>query len=120
MRERGDGVVVNFASGSYRGNDPQLAVYGAAKAANVSFTKTLAKEVGRDGIRVNCVSPGTVRTPATEEWVQKHEEAISKSYALGRIGEPEEIANVVALLASDAMGWVTGEVVHVDGGYERR
>jgi NAD(P)-dependent dehydrogenase (short-subunit alcohol dehydrogenase family) len=120
MRERGDGVVVNFASGSYRGNDPQLAVYGAAKAANVSFTKTLAKEVGRDGIRVNCVSPGTVRTPATEEWVQKHEEAISKSYALGRIGEPEEVANVVALLASDAMGWVTGEVVHVDGGYERR
>lgn len=120
MLERGDGTIINFASGSYRGNDPGLSIYGAAKAANVSFTKTLAKEVGSDGIRVNCVSPGTVRTPATEEWLEKHEDAIAESYALKRVGEPEEVANVVALLASDATGWVTGEVVHVDGGYIRR
>ncbi|QLG63911.1 SDR family NAD(P)-dependent oxidoreductase [Halorarum salinum] len=120
MKARGEGVVVNFASGSYRGNDPGLSVYGAAKAANVSFTKTLAKEVGEDGVRVNCVSPGTVRTPATEEWVAEHEDAIAEAYALKRIGEPEEVANVVALLASEATGWVTGEVVHVDGGYVRR
>lgn len=120
MLAREAGAVVNFASGSYRGNDPGLSVYGAAKAANVSFTKTLAKEVGGDGIRVNCVSPGTVRTPATEEWVGKYEDTIAESYALRRIGEPEDVANVVALLASDATGWVTGEVVHVDGGYLRR
>ncbi|MXR19353.1 SDR family NAD(P)-dependent oxidoreductase [Halobacterium bonnevillei] len=120
MREREDGVVVNFASGSYTGNDPGLSVYGAAKAANVSFTKTLAKEVGSDGVRVNCVSPGTVRTPAVEEWVRKHEETIAESYALKRIGEPEDVANVVAFLASDVSAWVTGEVVHVDGGYIRR
>jgi NAD(P)-dependent dehydrogenase (short-subunit alcohol dehydrogenase family) len=120
MLQRGDGTVVNFASGSYRGNDPGLSVYGAAKAANVSFTKTLAKEVGSDGVRVNCVSPGTVRSPATEEWVRKHEETIAESYALKRIGEPEDVASVVAFLASEAAGWVTGEVVHVDGGYLRR
>ncbi|WP_435064393.1 SDR family NAD(P)-dependent oxidoreductase [Halobaculum sp. EA56] len=120
MLARGSGRIVNFASGSYRGNDPGLSVYGAAKAANVSFTKTLAKEVGPDGIRVNCVSPGTVRTPATEEWVEQYEDTIAESYALERIGEPEDVANVVALLASDATGWVTGEVVHVDGGYLRR
>jgi NAD(P)-dependent dehydrogenase (short-subunit alcohol dehydrogenase family) len=120
MIERGNGAIINFASGSYRGNDPQLSVYGAAKAANVSFTKTLAKEVGGDGIRVNCVSPGTVRTPATEEWVEKHEETIAESYALRRIGEPEEVANAVTFLASDAASWVSGEVVHVDGGYIRR
>lgn len=120
MLEREDGVVVNFASGSYTGNDPGLSVYGASKAANVSFTKTLAREVGSDGIRVNCVSPGTVRTPAVEEWVRKHEETIAESYALKRIGEPEDVANVVAFLASDASSWVTGEVVHVDGGYVRR
>ena len=119
MIERGDGSVINFASGSYTGNDPGMSVYGAAKAANVSFTKTVAKEVGPDGVRVNCVSPGTVRTPATDELLQAHEEAIAESYALERVGEPEEIANTVALLASDAMGWVTGEVVHVDGGYLR-
>ncbi|MDR9431721.1 MAG: SDR family oxidoreductase [Natronomonas sp.] len=120
MLARGSGEIVNFASGSYWGNDPGLSVYGAAKAANVSFTKTLAKEVGPDGIRVNCVAPGTVRTPATEEWLEKYEDTIAESYALERVGEPEEVANVVALLASDATSWVTGEVVHVDGGYIRR
>lgn len=120
MLARERGRIVNFASGSYWGNDPGLSVYGAAKAANVSFTKTLSKEVGPSGIRVNCVSPGTVRTPATEEWVRKYEETIAESYALERIGEPEEVANIVALLASDATSWVTGEVVHVDGGYLRR
>lgn len=120
MLERESGKIVNFASGSYTGNDPGLAVYGAAKAANVSFTKTLAKEVGGDGIRVNCVSPGTVRTPATAKWVSEHEASIAEAYALGRIGEPEDVANVVALLASDVTSWVTGEVVHVDGGYLRR
>ncbi|UIP01491.1 SDR family oxidoreductase (plasmid) [Halobaculum sp. CBA1158] len=120
MVARGRGTIVNFASGSYRGNDPGLAVYGAAKAANVSFTKTIAKEVGPDGVRVNCVSPGTVRTPATEDWLDAHEDTIAKSYALERVGEPEDVANVVALLAGEATGWVTGEVVHVDGGYLRR
>lgn len=120
MIARESGTIVNFASGSYRGNDPQLTVYGAAKAANVSFTKTLSKEVGSDGIRVNCVSPGTVRTPATEDWLDKYEDTIAESYALERVGEPEDVANVVALLASDMTSWVTGEVVHVDGGYLRR
>jgi NAD(P)-dependent dehydrogenase (short-subunit alcohol dehydrogenase family) len=120
MIARGEGVVINFASGSYRGNDPRLSIYGAAKAANVSFTKTLAKEVGSEGIRVNCVSPGTVRTQATEEWIDNYEDSISESYALKRVGEPQEVANIVALLASDIAGWVTGEVVHVDGGYLRR
>lgn len=120
LLEGDSGTVVNFASGSYKGNDPGLATYGAAKAANVSFTKTLAKEVGPDGVRVNCVSPGTVRTPAVKEWVENHEETIAESYALRRIGEPEEIADVVSFLASDAASWVTGEVVHVDGGYLRR
>jgi len=120
MLARGSGSIVNFASGSYRGNDPGLSVYGAAKAANVSFTKTLAKEVGPEGIRVNCVSPGTVRTPVTADWLDEHEAAVAESYALERVGEPGEVADVVALLASDAAGWVTGEVVHVDGGYLRR
>ena len=120
MLARGRGTIVNFASGSYRGNDPGLSVYGAAKAANVSFTKTLAKEVGPEGIRVNCVAPGTVRTPATAEWLDGYEETIAESYALERVGEPGEVADVVALLSCDATSWVTGEVVHVDGGYLRR
>ena len=119
MAERGSGVIINFASDSYKGNDPGLSVYGAAKAANVSFTKTLSNEVGGDGIRVNCVSPGTTRTPATSEWIDEYEEKILDSYALDRLGEPEDIANMVALLCSDAADWVTGQTVSVNGGYIR-
>lgn len=114
------GTVINYASSSYRGNDPGLSVYGAAKAANRSFTKTLAKEVGNSGVRVNCVCPGTVRTPATEEFIQKYEEKMIDSYALDRIGEPDDVARAVVFLASDAADWITGETLHVDGGYVRR
>lgn len=120
MLEREAGTVINYASSSYRGNDPGLSVYGAAKAANRSFTKTLAKEVGGQGVRVNCVCPGTVRTPATEAFVEKYEEQLADAYALGRVGEPEEVADAVVFLASDAARWITGETLHVDGGYVRR
>jgi NAD(P)-dependent dehydrogenase (short-subunit alcohol dehydrogenase family) len=119
MVERGTGKIVNFASDSYKGNDPGLSVYGGAKAANVSFTKTLSHEVGGEGVRVNCVSPGTTRTPATSDWIDEHEEGILKSYALSRIGEPADIANAVAFLCSDAADWVTGQVLSVNGGYIR-
>ncbi|MGQ4555362.1 glucose 1-dehydrogenase [Halobellus sp. GM3] len=120
MVERGEGAVINYASASYRGNDPGLSVYGAAKAANRSFTKTLAAEVGEAGVRVNCVSPGTVETPATEDFVEKYREKLGDAYALGRVGQPEEVAKGVVFLASDAASWITGETLHVDGGYLRR
>ncbi|MFC7203256.1 SDR family NAD(P)-dependent oxidoreductase [Haloferax namakaokahaiae] len=120
MVERNEGVVINYASSSYRGNDPGLAVYGAAKAANKSFTKTMAKEVGGAGVRVNCVCPGTVETPSTTEWIEKYREKLGESYALERVGQPAEVANAVVFLASDAASWITGETVHVDGGYIRR
>jgi len=119
MTDRGAGAIVNFASDSYKGNDPGLAVYGAAKAANVSFTGTVSQEVGTEGVRVNCVSPGTTRTPATEEWIEEYEEKILESYALERLGEPEDIADTVTFLCSDAASWVTGRVLSVNGGYNR-
>ncbi|MFT4949883.1 MAG: NAD(P)-dependent dehydrogenase (short-subunit alcohol dehydrogenase family) [Natronomonas sp.] len=119
MTERGEGAIVNFASDSYKGNDPGLPVYGAAKAANVSFTGTVSQEVGEDGVRVNCVSPGTTRTPATEEWIEEYEEKILESYAMDRLGEPEDIADAVTFLCSDAAAWVTGRVLSVNGGYNR-
>jgi NAD(P)-dependent dehydrogenase (short-subunit alcohol dehydrogenase family) len=119
MIDRGEGAIVNFASDSWKGNDPGLAVYGACKAANVSFTSTVAKEVGEEGVRVNCVSPGTTRTPATEDWIDEYEDAILESYALERLGEPEDIADGVAFLCSDAASWVTGQTLSVNGGYAR-
>jgi 3-oxoacyl-[acyl-carrier protein] reductase/2-hydroxycyclohexanecarboxyl-CoA dehydrogenase len=120
MVDRGEGVVINYASASYRGNDPGLAVYGAAKAANRSFTKTVAAEVGEAGVRVNCVCPGTVETPSTREFVETYREKLADSYALGRVGQPAEVAAAVTFLASDAASWITGETIHVDGGYLRR
>ncbi|UHQ96127.1 SDR family NAD(P)-dependent oxidoreductase [Natrinema halophilum] len=119
MIERGDGAIVNFASDSYKGNDPGLAVYGAAKAANVSFTGTVSKEVGDEGIRINCISPGTTRTPATEDWIDEYEEKILESYALDRLGRPEDIADGVTFLCSDAADWITGQTLSVNGGYVR-
>jgi NAD(P)-dependent dehydrogenase (short-subunit alcohol dehydrogenase family) len=119
MTERGSGAIVNFASDSYKGNDPGLSVYGGAKAANVSFTSTISKEVGGDGVRVNCLSPGTTRTPATEDWIDDYEEKILESYALDRVGEPEDIADGVVFLCSDAADWVTGQTLSVNGGYFR-
>jgi 3-oxoacyl-[acyl-carrier protein] reductase/2-hydroxycyclohexanecarboxyl-CoA dehydrogenase len=120
MVDRGEGVVINYASASYRGNDPGLAVYGAAKAANRSFTKTVAAEVGEAGVRVNCVCPGTVETPSTREFVETYRQKLADSYALGRVGQPAEVAAAVTFLASDAASWITGETIHVDGGYLRR
>ncbi|MFC7157152.1 SDR family NAD(P)-dependent oxidoreductase [Halomarina halobia] len=120
MIDQGSGAIVNFASDSYKGNDPGLAVYGAAKAANVSLTKTVAHEVGKEGIRVNCVSPGTTETPATEDVVERYRERmIEHSYDLDRLGQPTDIADAVAFLASDAADWITGQTLSVNGGYVR-
>lgn len=120
MVEQDDGgAIVNFASDSFKGNDPGLSVYGAAKAGNVSFTRTVAHENGGDGVRVNCLSPGTTETPATAEWIDEYEDRILESYALDRIGQPADHADAVAFLCSDAAGWVTGEVLSVNGGYIR-
>jgi NAD(P)-dependent dehydrogenase (short-subunit alcohol dehydrogenase family) len=119
MTERGSGSIVNFASDSYKGNDPGLAVYGAAKAGNVSFTGTVAKEVGEDGVRINCLSPGTTYTPATEDWLDEYGEKVLESYALDRLGQPEDIADGVTFLCSDAADWITGETLSVNGGYFR-
>ena len=119
MIEQEGGCVINYASDSYKGNDPSLAVYGGAKAANVAFTMNVAKEVGEHGIRLNIVSPGTTETPATEEWIDKYRDKILESYALDRLGTPQDIANTVVFLASDAADWITAEVMSVNGGYIR-
>jgi NAD(P)-dependent dehydrogenase (short-subunit alcohol dehydrogenase family) len=119
MIDRGSGVIINFGSESYKGNDPGLSIYGSAKAANVSFSKTLAHEVGEDGIRVNLISPSTTRTPSTEDWIEANEEKILDSYALDRLGEPEDMGDAVAFLCSNAASWITGRALSVNGGYIR-
>jgi NAD(P)-dependent dehydrogenase (short-subunit alcohol dehydrogenase family) len=117
MREQGGGAVVNFASDSYQGQDPNLTMYGATKAGVVTFTKSVAKELGEYDIRVNCISPSTTWTPSTEDWLNKYGDDVVENYPLGRLGYPEDHANAAVFLASDAADWVTGQVLSVNGGF---
>ena len=117
LKENGGGVVVNFASDSYQGQDPNLTVYAAAKAGVVTFTKSLAKELGEHNIRVNCISPSTTWSGSTEEWLDEHGDKVAAQYPLGRLGEPSDHANAVVFLSSDAADWITGQVLSVNGGF---
>ncbi|MFF4755615.1 SDR family NAD(P)-dependent oxidoreductase [Streptomyces sp. NPDC002514] len=114
------GSIVTMASGAVDTGGPGLLCYGAAKAAVVQLTKTLATEVGRHGIRVNAVAPGWIRTPMTERHdhaTQTHTEALmSRMAPLGRVGTAEEIAHAVLYLASDASSFTTGQILRPNGG----
>lgn len=117
MIDRGGGSVISLISDSYQGHDPDLTVYAAAKAALVTFTKSLSKEVGEHGIRVNAISPGTTETPATEAWIEQYGDKVVQAYPLGRLGQPEDHAYAAAFLASDAADWITGQTLSVNGGF---
>jgi NAD(P)-dependent dehydrogenase (short-subunit alcohol dehydrogenase family) len=125
MRERGGGSIVFLSSVQGYVTLPGCVPYAATKAGLVAAARALAVEVGADGIRVNAVAPGTIDTPMLQRDLggMNREEAASfldrvkRANALGRIGEPREIADVVVFLASDAASYVTGTSIVVDGGY---
>ncbi|KOV58271.1 SDR family NAD(P)-dependent oxidoreductase [Streptomyces sp. MMG1121] len=114
------GSIVTMASGAVDTGGPGLLCYGAAKAAVVQLTKTLANEVGRHGIRVNAVAPGWIRTPMTERHdreAQAHTEGtMARMAPLGRVGEPDDVAHAVLYLASDASAFTTGQILRPNGG----
>ncbi|MEU9208129.1 SDR family NAD(P)-dependent oxidoreductase [Streptomyces sp. NPDC048415] len=113
------GSVITMASSAIDTGGPGLFCYGAAKAAVVQLTKTLATEVGPHGIRVNAVAPGWTRTPMTDRHgeAQAHTEAfMARLSPLGRVGEPEDIAHAVLHLASDASAFTTGQILRPNGG----
>jgi NAD(P)-dependent dehydrogenase (short-subunit alcohol dehydrogenase family) len=113
-----DGCVVNIASTAGVRGGRQRAAYCASKGGLVLLTRSLAVDHGGDGVRVNCLCPGLIDTEMAD-WIRHDEEAIarfSSSIPAGRMGTPEEIADVVAFLASDGGGYLHGAVVMVDGG----
>ena len=115
MRQRG-GRVINIASVvGLMGNAGQ-ANYAASKAGVVGLTKAIARELASRGVTVNAVAPGFVKTDMTDEMSQRAREDAEARIPLGRLAAPEEIASVVRFLADDAAGYVTGEVIRVDGG----
>ncbi|MCY0938371.1 SDR family NAD(P)-dependent oxidoreductase [Streptomyces sp. H34-S4] len=114
------GSIITMASGAVDAAQPGLLCYSAAKAAVVQLTKTLATEAGPHGIRVNAVAPGWIRTPMTGRHspeVQEQTEAMmTRMSPLRRVGEPEDIAQAVLYLASDASSFMTGQILRPNGG----
>ncbi len=90
--------------------------YAAAKAGIIGFTKSLAKELGRFGVRVNAVCPGFIETKMIESVPENIKQAVKQLTALGRFGKPEEVANLVYFLATDEASFITGEAIRIDGG----
>jgi len=132
MIARKGGVIVSLGSDAGRMGEFREAVYGACKAGVIALTKSVAREVGRHGIRLNVVCPG-MTMPASEEdfgslsmWAAESNKAwgtadmqarIAKAYPLRRIGKPEDVAGAVVFLASDAASFITGQTLSVSGGY---
>lgn len=116
MMKQRKGRIINMTSVSGVTGNAGQANYSAAKAGVIGFTKTCAKELASRGITVNAIAPGFIHTDMTDVLPEKVKESVATMVPLGRMGEPMEIAGVTAFLASDFASYVTGQVLHVDGG----
>ena len=122
MKERRSGRIINISSGAgLTVSKTGIQAYASAKAGQIGFTRQMAHELGPFGITVNCIAPGFIRSnPATERQWQAYgsdgQRQLVSGIAMGRLGEPSDIANGVAFFASDRSGWVTGQVIAIDGG----
>ncbi|MEO1949580.1 3-oxoacyl-[acyl-carrier-protein] reductase [Thioclava sediminum] len=110
------GRIINITSVVGQTGNPGQVNYAAAKAGLVGASKSLAQEVATRGVTVNCVAPGFIETPMTEKLTEAQKDAILSGIPAGRMGTPEEIAAAVRYIASPEAGYVTGAVLHVNGG----
>lgn len=122
MAERGEGRIVNIASDAARVGTANEAVYSACKGGLISFTKSIARELARNNVLANCVCPGPTNTPMMQsvlgegEQAVKWKDAMLRGIPLRRMGEPEDYAGIVAMLASDDGAFITGQAISVSGG----
>jgi 3-oxoacyl-[acyl-carrier protein] reductase len=116
MRARNYGRIVNIASVAGKDGNPNASAYSASKAAVIALTKSLGKELADTGIRVNCVTPAAVRTPLFAQMTQAHIDYMLSKIPMGRFGESDEIAALVAWLATEECSFSTGAVFDLSGG----
>jgi NAD(P)-dependent dehydrogenase (short-subunit alcohol dehydrogenase family) len=123
FKERGDGAIVNVGSlASFLGM-PKQSVYSLTKGAVLNFTRAIAAEAGREGVRANAVCPGFIETPLGDQYFEsrpdpeKAKQQAAKEYPLDRLGKPDEVADAIAFLISDEASFITGHGLVVDGGF---
>jgi 3-oxoacyl-[acyl-carrier protein] reductase len=110
--------VVTVISDAGRVGEPHLAVYSGAKAASAGFMRAIAKAVGQANVTANCVALSSINTPGVAALISDESVArMMKSYVIRRLGEPDDAANMILFLGSDAASWITGQTYPVNGGY---
>ncbi|MEC8980416.1 MAG: 3-oxoacyl-ACP reductase FabG [SAR324 cluster bacterium] len=116
MVKQRTGKIINISSVVGFSGNPGQVNYSSTKSALVGFTKSLAREVGARGVTVNAVAPGFIDTAMTQALNENQQEAILQQIPLGRMGDANDIANAVAFLASEEASYITGTILHVNGG----
>ena len=110
------GRIINLSSSTTRGWSPGYSIYAGSKSAIEQFTRSLSRELGPRGVTVNAVIPGLTDTDMISDYPQSIRDAVAKNTTLGRLGKPQDIADVVAFVASDDARWVTGQLLIANGG----
>jgi 2-dehydro-3-deoxy-L-rhamnonate dehydrogenase (NAD+) len=116
MQTRGYGRIVNIASIAGKEGNPMAAAYSASKAAVIGMTKSFGKDLAGTGVLINCVAPAVIRTPILDQLTPEHVDYMVSRIPLGRLGEPEEVAELVAYLASEKCSFATGACFDASGG----
>lgn len=116
MRKQNSGKIVNISSRAWLGNNRGQSNYTASKAGIVGLTRVLALELGKYNVNVNAVAPGLIDTPLTQGLTKEVMKGLINAQPTRKVGKPQDIANVVSFLVSEKSNFITGQIIHVDGG----
>jgi 3-oxoacyl-[acyl-carrier protein] reductase len=117
LEASGRGRIISIMGDSSRVGESGLALAAAARAGTIALMKSLAREWGRSGVTANSIALGLIETAHDKAWVEANRDKLVKAYAIRRLGLPSDVAPMVALLASDAGSWITGQTISINGGY---